>query len=115
MAKVLGMHTLELKPGCDPKEFEEFMRSEALPVYRKVPGQTGHLLKGDRGERAGKYLLLVELESPERRDQIYPTEGGVADDVQQLMGDTQPLLDRLYVFVENFPDPKYTDYEMVSD
>jgi hypothetical protein len=115
MAKVLGMHTIELKPGCDPKEFEEFMMTEALPTYGKVPGQTGRLLKGDRGERAGKYLLIVELESPERRDHIYPSEGGVAEDVQQLMGDIQPLLDKVYSFVEYFPDPNSTDYVMVSD
>ena len=115
MAKVFGMHTIELKPGSDPKEFEQFMMSEALPAYHKVPGQTVHLLKGDRGERAGKYLLLIELESPDRRDQIYPLEGGVAEDVQQLMGDIQPLLDKVYSFVEYFPDPKYSDYVVVSD
>jgi hypothetical protein len=115
MAKVLGMHTLELKPGCSEKEFEEFVRKEVLPVYRKVPGQTVSLLKGDRGERSGKYLMLIELESVERRDHIYPNEGTVADDVQELVGNQDPLWETFYSFVENFPDPKYTDYMMLSD
>ena len=59
--------------------------------------------------------MLVELESEERRDQIYPSEGVVAEDVLQLVGNIDPLLERLNGFVENFPDPKYTDYVMVSD
>jgi hypothetical protein len=115
MDKVLGMHTLELKPGCSAEEFEEFIRRDVLPVYRKVPGQNAQLLKGDRGERAGKYMLLIELESTQRRDEIYPAEGVVADDVQQLVGNIDPLWETLYTFVEEFPDPKYTDYLLVSD
>jgi hypothetical protein len=118
MAKVLGMHTVELKPGCDPNEFEQFIVGEVIPVYQKVPGQIVHLLKGDRGERAGKYLVLIELESAERRDHIYPPADdgwGVADDVQQLVGDIAPLLEKMSGFVEQFPDDKFTDYVMVSD
>lgn len=115
MAKVLGMHALELKPDCSAEEFEEFMKRDVLPGYRKVPGQSAQLLKGDRGERAGKYLLLIELESAERRDQIYPTEGVIAEDVLQLVGNIEPILATLSTFVADFPDPKYTDYMIVSD
>lgn len=115
MAKVLGMHIVDLKPGANEQEFEEFFQTDVLPVYRKVPGQTAHLLKGDRGERAGKYLLLIELESPERRDQIYPSEGVIAEDVQQLVGNIDPLWAKLSTLVVDFPDPKYTDYVILSD
>jgi hypothetical protein len=118
MAKVLGMHTVELKPGVNEQEFEEFIKTDVLPLYRKVPGQMVHLLKGDRGERGGKYLVLIELESVERRDQIYPPAGddwGVAEDVQQLVGDIDPILEKLSTFVVGFPDPAFTDYVMVSD
>ena len=118
MAKVLGMHAIELKPGCDANEFEQFIVKEVIPVYQNVPGQIVHLLKGDRGERAGKYLVLIELESVERRDHIYPPAdagGGVAEDVQQLIGDVDPLWEKLSGFVEQFPDDKFTDYVMVSD
>ena len=118
MAKVLGMHAIELKPGCDTKEFEEFVMNDIFPVYRKVPGQTVHLLRGDRGERAGKYLVMIELESVERRDHIYPPAGdgwGVAEDVRQLVGNIDPLWEKFYTYVERFPDAKFTDYAMVSD
>lgn len=118
MAKVLGMHTVELKPGVNEQEFEEFIKTDVLPAYRKVPGQTVYLLKGDRGERGGKYLMLIELESVERRDHIYPPDGddwGVAEDVQQLVGNMDPIWEKLFTFVEGFPDPAFTDYVMVSD
>jgi len=115
MAKVFGMHALELQPGCDENEFEEFMRKDFLPSYSKVTGQTAHLLKGDRGERTGKYLVLIELESPERRDEIYPSEGVVADDVVQLVGNVESLVSTVRSFLVEFPDSKYTDYVKVSD
>lgn len=118
MSKVLGMHTLKLKPGHSEKEFEEFVIRDVLPAYRKVPGQTVHLLKGDRGERAGKYLVIIEIESPERRDHIYPPVGadwGIAEDVQQLVGNVDPMWEKFYTFVEQFPDDSFTDYVMVSD
>jgi len=77
MSKVLGIHNVELKPGVNEREFEEFIKAEVLPVYRKVPGQTIHFLKGDRGDRSGKNLVLIELESVERRDHIYPRVGEI--------------------------------------
>lgn len=115
MNKVLGMHSIELKPGCSAEEFEDFMRREVLPLYRQVPGQHIQLLKGDRGQRTGKYMVLIELESPQRRDEIYPSEGVVADDVQELVGNVDPVWETLRGFVEEFPDPGYTDYVTVSD
>jgi hypothetical protein len=115
MNKVLGMHNVELKPGVNEKEFEEFMCNQMLPIYRMVPGQTVHLLKADRGERSGKYLVLIELESAARRDQIYPMEGSVSEDVQKLIGNVDPIWEKMATFVQEFPDPGYTDYAMVSD
>ena len=118
MANVFGMHAIELKPGVSEQEFEEFVRKEVIPVYNQVPGQTTHLLKGDRGERSGKYLVLIELESTERRDHIYPPVGdgwGVAEDVQQMVGDTGPIWEKFATLAEAFPDPAFSDYVMVSD
>lgn len=118
MAKVFGIHTLELKPGANAKDFEDFVTREILPLYDKVPGQTAYLLRGDRGERSGKYAVLIELESAERRDHIYPLTGdgwGVAEEVQELVGDIKPLWDRFYTYAEEFPDPHFTDYVQVSN
>lgn len=116
MSIVFGMHKVELKPGVNGMEFEDFVCNELIPIYNRVPGQTVHLLKGDQGERDGKYMVLVEIESPERRDQIYPPpEGQFAEDVQELVGDVSSTWDKLSSMVEGFPDPTDTDYVMVSD
>ena len=116
MAKVLGMHRVELKPGVDEREFEEFIRNEVSPFYNRVPGQTVHLLKGDQGERDGKYLVLIEIDSPERRDEIYPPpDGRYSEEIQQLLGDVGDIWDRLTSMVEEFPDATFTGYVMVSD
>ena len=116
MGKVFGMHKVELKPGVNMMEFEDFICNEVIPIYNRVPGQTVHLLKGDQGERNGKYMVLIEIDSPERRDQIYPPpEGSFAEDVQELLGDVSQTWDKLISMVEQFPDPTVTDYEMVSD
>jgi hypothetical protein len=40
-----------------------------------LPGWKTHLLKGDRGARAGKYLVLFEIESLEARDRYFPRPG----------------------------------------
>ena len=117
MAKVLGMHALELKPGVDEKEFEEFITRDVLPLYQKVPGQFAYLLKGDRGVRSGKYLAVIEIESSERRDHIYPAVGddwGLADDAKQALEGTDPIWEKLSTFIVEFPDPGFTDYLMVS-
>ncbi len=116
MAKVFGMHKLELKPGVNGMEFENFICNEVIPIYSKIPGQTLHLLKGDKGERNGKYMLLIEIASPERRDEIYPLpEGTTTEEVQQLVGDVSHVWEKFSSFVDEFPDPTVTDYVMVSD
>lgn len=114
MAKVLGMHALELKPGVNAKEFEEFAMRDVLPLYQKVPGQFAYLLIGDRGERSGKYLAVIEIESPEQRDRIYPPEGGVSEEAQKILEGTDPIWEKLSTFVVEFPDASFTDYVMVS-
>ena len=66
------------------------------------------------------YLKTVQPQSrsllPQRRDQIYPPpEGRYSEEIQQLLGDVGTLWDRLISMIEEFPDPRYTDYVTVSD
>ncbi len=72
MAKVLGMHEVELG-DADPVEFE---RLASAVVAEKWPGGvTFRLFRADRGARDGKYLLLIEIDSVEVRDRIFPIGG----------------------------------------
>ena len=117
MGKVMGMHAIELKPEANANEFETFMTTKLAPLYERVSGQRAYLVKGDRGERAGKYMLVIEIESPERRDQIYPLKEdgwGISDEAEEILKETQPIWDNVLTYVVDFPDTHFTDYVSVS-
>jgi hypothetical protein len=73
MPKLFGLHEIELQPGVEPDEYERFFAEEVAPKF-ELPGWNTHLLKGDRGERAGKYLVLLEIDSLEARDRYFPDQ-----------------------------------------
>ena len=63
------MHEVMLKPGASEAEFEQFVEEKMYPSW-EVPGTAIQVLKGDRGERAGKYLFVVEFNSVALRDKL---------------------------------------------
>ena len=76
MPKVFGMHEIELQAGVEPEDYERFFAEELAPTL-KLPGWKTHLLRGDRGARGGKYLVLHEIESQDTRDRYFPDQGAV--------------------------------------
>lgn len=76
MARMYGVHEIELRPGVDPKQFEQFCREKFLPVANSIVEDVHTmLLVGNRGERNGKYLILMEVPDLETRDRYFPEEG----------------------------------------
>lgn len=73
MAKVFGVFHFELHPGVDEEAFEQFVDEEVYPVAVR-PDLTLYVLKGDRGERKGKYLFMLESASEEARSRYWPEE-----------------------------------------
>jgi hypothetical protein len=73
MGKVYGIHELELNPGVDDKSFVQFFNQELIPAYTQM-GWKLILLKGDRGQRAGKYGVLFVIESVKERDRWTPAQ-----------------------------------------
>ena len=69
MSRVFGMHMIALRPGVKAEDFEKFVIEEAYPF--PWPSEV-YLLKGDRGDREGKYLVMYEFESVEARDRSFP-------------------------------------------
>jgi hypothetical protein len=115
MSKVYSLHMIALKAGASGPDFERFFREEIGPV----PGPGGftmRLLKGDRGDREGKYLLMFEVESVERRNQLFPEAGPAArqmsPELMQWMGAAGPTLARWNEYATPF-DAIYTDYREV--
>jgi hypothetical protein len=84
MPKVFGLHEMELQPGVEPEEYERFFAEEMIPALT-LPGWKLHLLKGDRGVRAGKYLVLHEIESLEARDRYFPRPGDASEEFTQFL------------------------------
>lgn len=67
MAKVLGIHEIEVREGLSEaslkKKFKEFAREwEAITGWKML------LLKGDKGQRSGKYALIYEIKSVQERE-----------------------------------------------
>ena len=84
MPKVWGMHMIALRPGVKGEDFERFFKAEAA----KLPFPEGwkwHLLKGERGERVGRYMVLFEIDSIEARDRYSPAEDVASPEFQRFI------------------------------
>jgi len=84
MPKVFGLHEVdELPPGMTPEEYEQGFAKE-IPSLPEYEGWKTYLLKADRGDRAGKFLILFEIESVEARDRYYPRPGEQSEEVRRF-------------------------------
>ena len=81
MAKVFGIHTIELRPGVQAEDLERFVIEECYPI--RIEGVELCLARGDKGKREGKYVLVYEIESIEARDRFAGAPGGPAPEVSE--------------------------------
>ena len=86
MATVYGLHEIELRTEVDPEEYEQYFADEVagLPL---MPGWRAYLLRGDRGPRNGKYLLVFEVDSPEDRDRFFSAEHEETEELRQYLAE----------------------------
>jgi hypothetical protein len=115
MAKVFGIHEIELRSGVTAEEFEQFYREEASQAAT-LEGWKGYLLKGDRGEREGKYVFLVEIESIEARDRYSPMPDETSEEAKRIVESSADVWEK-WSRLATTPrqDTMYTDYIVVSD
>ncbi len=113
MAKVYGIHEIELHPGADPAAFEQLFAAGA-ELDAAYEGWTPYLLKGERGERKGKYMMLVEIESLAARDRYIPDSGPTAEglDVEQRAADYWARWQQLATVPGT--DTVFTDYVVIQ-
>src|SRR5712692_7358742 len=90
MLKVWGMHMITLRPGVKAADFEKFLTTDVakMPMYA---GWNVHLLKGERGERKGQYVVLFEIDSLEARNRYSPTPDKMSPEADQF-GKAHPEL-----------------------
>ena len=107
MANVFSIHTMELHEGVSEEDFEKLFLEKLILVWSKT-GMKGHILKGDRGQRNGKYAVVLEMPI-EVRNRIFPVEGeGSSKEYEQLLG---PEWDAVLQKMDTFTvDWNFTDY-----
>lgn len=110
--RVLGIHNLVLKPDVAPADFERFVAEEWTPPFADVyPGVDLQVLKGERGNAPGTYLLVFEIDSIKARDHYFPAPGRQSDVAQALDTDCGERCDRVERrFDELARVIGYTDY-----
>ncbi len=72
---VIAVNEIELRDDVDTLEFEKFVLSKFAPIYNEIEGQQFTLVKGDRGKRKNKYAVILQFDSVEDRNRIYPEKG----------------------------------------
>jgi hypothetical protein len=109
MAKVYIFQTIELHPGVKGEDFEKFFLKEYAPLGPKI-GWFPTLLKADRGERAGKYGAIWEIESVEARDRIASAIKGWTEEGLRLLGpEFQRLNEKYDTYVAQLGSTDYVE------
>jgi hypothetical protein len=112
MAKVFGIHMVALKPRVKAEDFEKFVTEEVYPLPW-FEGIESYLLKGDRGDREGKYLWVFEIESVETRDRYFPSPGKASEEAQQFFATHAAVFEKWDTFATPI-NVIYTDYVVVG-
>lgn len=112
MSKIFGMYLISLLPGVKDENFEKFILEEVNPVSSFEDWKT-YLLKGDRGDREGKYLWMIEFESVEARDRLFPSPGEQSKEVQQFLEAQAAVFEKWATFATPV-DIISTDYVVVD-
>ncbi len=110
MAKVLCIHHFMLRPGVTEGDFERFM-TEEWPSAPQLGGTKGYLLKGDRGDREGRYLYVFEYESKETRDRLSPASGFENEEFQAWRRACAPWSEKLGKLIT---ESIWTDYVVLG-
>ena len=111
--QVLSIHEVELYQDADEHEFQRVVFDEVAPFYRSM-GWEVRLLKGDRGARDGKYLLIFEIATPAERDRWVPTPGNLSEEGEQIFATWGPVWEKINKLATILFDPEFTDYVMVK-
>lgn len=93
MAKVYGIHVVELNRGVTPAAFEQFVVTRFLPAlpFDKTPGVKASLLRADRGARLNEYVFLFEFDSVATRDRYFPEPQRVSEELLRLIAPLREL------------------------
>ena len=107
MAKVYGVWEYRRRPEVTEEDFEQAARE--LAAQPTPAGWRLSIGKADRGANIGTYLVLMEIESAEVRDQLATAEGFTALG-NQWTADNPGWVAANEKFESLALEPEYTDY-----
>jgi hypothetical protein len=112
---LFSIRELELRAGVKPEEFENYVRQELTHALSQAKtGAHFRILKGDRGDRKGGYILIWEFESVAARNEFFPKEGGGASPAcQQQWKRIKLAMEKFSAYVKE--KHNYTDYVTLAD
>jgi len=113
MTRVYGLHEIELNPGVNEEEFENFVRTE-MANAPMPSGWSFRLLKGNRGERNGKYLALIDIESVEARDRFAP-DSGLSEEAERFDEENKEIAEPMWQKWATFSPTKFGENSIFTD
>lgn len=73
--RIFAIHEYELRHDTDSQEFESVLNDSLLSKELDMPGrESRHLLKGYKGERKIKYMVMWIFKSQEALAELFGTE-----------------------------------------
>jgi hypothetical protein len=112
LGEVLIFNVPTLKPDADTAKFESSVPAEAAPAWKKnAPGMELTLLRADRGNRKGQYLLVWTTDTLARR-KGYASASGGSPFTPGLTGKVGEAGNSFAPFVSG--DGRYSEYHLLS-
>jgi hypothetical protein len=109
LREVLVFHVPALKADADTKAFEQYVLQELMPAWKaKAPDMPLHLVRADRGNRKGQYVLVWTIGAP-APGTTSAAAGSRSAKLAALMGDFEPGIGR---FVDG--RGTFTEYQLLS-
>jgi hypothetical protein len=120
MAKMYCIHSIQLHAEVKAEDFERFAieKLSKAPIYE---GWKVSLLKGEKGDREGQYLVLFEVESVEARNRVISQQGIFTEYAQQFLKEHAPFFETFSQewakYSPTFPGKNtiFTDYVVMGD
>lgn len=112
VGEVLGIHYLNVKQR-KADDFEKYVTGEFnAAMNNKIPGLNLYVLKGDRGDMEGYFILIFIFDTVERRTGYFPGAGEKpTEEFKEVFQPVSQYYDKLQSFLNE--EISHTDYIIV--
>ena len=107
---VLGVFEVELTlaEGITFEKLELLYQTEYIPAIGKnFPGVQCCVMKGDRGERTGKYIEFIVFKSMEERNRWFPEPGKSSEEAKKAFDNMREIQDRMVKMYSSVTSTNY--------